>query len=114
MYLAGYAMTENPPNMHVIAAQLRHLREDVGDVKTTLSQLTQAITKLALVEERQMHLQEAQTRCFSEITTLNTRVMSIETKLPEHTRVAMWVDRTIWGVLGMVGAYIVKKLQLFT
>lgn len=100
--------------MHVIAAQLRNLHDDVGDVKRSLTQLTNAITKLALVEERQANLHEAQTRCFAEIATLNARVHSIETKLPEHTRVAMWVDRMTWGVLGMVGAYIVKKLQLFT
>lgn len=106
-------MNNPEPNMYAIAAQLRNLHDDVGDVKRSLAQLTNAITKLALVEERQANLHEVQTRCFAEIATLNTRIQTIETKLPEHTRVAMWVDRATWGVLGVAGAYIVKKLQLF-
>lgn len=108
-------MTESnaAPNIHVITTQLRNLHDDVTEVKGALNRLADAFTKMVLMEERQANLQEAQTRCFAEIATLNARVHSIETKLPEHTRVAMWVDRMTWGVLGVVGAYIVKKLQLF-
>jgi len=103
---------EDETNMSVIAYQLKSLHNDVVDMKTVLSNLTKAITKLALVEERQSTLNMAQDRAFTAIAKMETRLTQIETKMPEYTRTGIWTDRVTWAILGLFGMYIAKSIGL--
>jgi len=105
---------EDEMNLSVITYQLRTLHNDVVDMKTVLSDLTKAITKLALVEERQTTLHQAQERTFTAIRSMENRVTQIETKMPEYTRAGIWVDRVTWGVLGLFSMHVAKSLGLFS
>ena len=56
-----------PSDVNLLAARIHSLHSDVNDIKGTLRDLTNAITKLALVEERLTNTMAAQERAFKAI-----------------------------------------------
>lgn len=96
------------------------LREDVVEIKGTMKDVAQALTKLALVEERQAQSSAAMNRAFDNIAKVDhrvdivvNRVVNLEKADQNHGRVANWVDRVVFGLLGVVGVLILTKLGLF-
>lgn len=89
----------------VLAIKLEALHGDVSEVKTALNKLSEAITKLALVEERQAQTAEAMERAFKAIGKIEDRITALEqanaVAKPQYTEVAKWVDR---GLVGLAGA----------
>lgn len=89
---------------NVLAAKLEMLHGDVVDVKTALAELSKAITKLALVEERQAQTAEALERAFKAIGKIEDRLSSLEQAQPKTKETSAWVDRFIlWAVMGVMG-----------
>lgn len=92
--------------------KLRALHTDVSEIKGNLSALTEAITKLALIEERQATSNAAMERAFNSLSDLSSRVKSIELALPElrikSGQSSIWIDRLIWA---MVSGFIVYIIQ---
>ena len=95
-----------------VVAKISTLHEDVTEVKSVLRELTTAITKLALIEERQMQFSAAQERAFNAISKLSDRVADLEKRVPEQSRVAVWVDRAIMATVGAVLLYMAKHTGL--
>lgn len=89
---------------NVLAAKLEMLHGDVVDVKTALAELSKAITKLALVEERQAQTAEALERAFKAIGKIEDRLSSLEQAQPKAKETSIWVDRFIlWAIMGVMG-----------
>ena len=88
------------------------LHEDVGDIKSALKDLTSAITRLALVEERMSTASAAQERAFKALAEMEKKVVEIEKILAAQTKTTNWVDRGIWAALAALGVYIMKKVGL--
>jgi len=95
-----------------VVTKITTLHEDVTEVKSVLRELTAAITKLALIEERQTQFSAAQERAFAAISKLGDRVAELEKKVPEQSRVAVWIDRAIMATVGAVLLYVAKKVGL--
>ncbi len=72
----------------VLTVKLQVLHEDVGEMKSVLKDLTAAITKLALIEERQTQAAAAQERAFAVLAKLEERVSSLEAYVPANKRVS--------------------------
>lgn len=100
-------------SMDTLSVRLGVLHEDVSEIKTALSKLSEAITKLALVEERQMQTSATLERITEALTTIDTRVDVLEKAQPKQTETSRWVDRTITAVLVLSLTFVVKKLTLF-
>jgi hypothetical protein len=96
----------------ILTLKLQVLHEDVGEMKSVLKDLTAAITKLALIEERQTQAAAAQERAFGVLAKLEERVSSLEAYAPANKRVSVWLDRATWAALGLLGMYIAKKVGL--
>lgn len=96
----------------VIDHRLQTLHEDVSEIKAALGKLTDAVTKLALLEERQMHFASAQERGFAALERVEARLLVIEQQLPNSKRTSIWVDRAVLFVVGMVAMYVAKKVGL--
>lgn len=99
--------------------QFNQLHADVNEIKGALKDVAQALTKLALVEERQTQGAAAMERAFSAISKLDAkleaisaRVIELEKNEPNQTRVAQWVDRAAWGAVGLVAMYVAARLGL--
>lgn len=88
----------------VLAAKIEMLHSDIVDMKDAIAQLSQAITKLAIVEERQAQTAEALERAFKLIGKLEDRMSDLEKAQPKQKETSAWVDRFIlWAVMGVMG-----------
>ena len=97
---------------NVLAAKLEMLHSDFGDVKATLAELSKAIAKLALVEERQAQTAEAMERAFRLIGKLEDRMSELEKAQPKTKETSAWVDRFIYGIVFAVMGFVGAKVGL--
>jgi hypothetical protein len=96
----------------LIAVQMKSLHEDIGEMKTALGRLTDAITKLALIEQQQAQAAAAQERAFRALEKVEGRVSEIERRLPEVSRTSVWVDRAVWASVAAMAMFVAKKLGI--
>ena len=99
-------------SVELLSAQIAVLHDDVGEVRSVLRELTSAITKLALVEERQAMATDALNRAFSAISKCEGRLSEIEKKMPSFDRTALWVDKAVWAAAAAALVYIAKAAGL--
>jgi hypothetical protein len=88
------------------------MHDDFTEMRAVLKELTTAINKLTVVEERQTQFAEAQERAFNVIAKIEERLTALEKRVPENDRVKVWVDRSVIAVLGVVFLFVVKKIGL--
>ena len=93
----------------ILAVRLEALHADVGEVKTALNKLSEAITKLALVEQSQTQTAEALERAFRMIGKMEDRVTALEQSQPKHDMAAVWVDRGLTALVGFALAILAAK-----
>lgn len=108
------------------ANQLAALHSDVGEIKTGMQEfrdgmreLSAAILKLALVEERQAQSMQALERAFKLLEKLDTkleavslRVTELEKAEPGQARTSAWVDRAVWSIVAFTAAMVASKLGM--
>jgi hypothetical protein len=95
------------------------LHADVVEVKSAIKEVASALTKLALVEERQTHHAAAQERAFAMMEKIEGRMREHELRLleleksePNQQRIADWVDRAMWAIVAATAAFAASKLGL--
>lgn len=76
--------------------------DDISEIKQVMSQVAAAITKLALVEERQARAGEDLGRAFRLLDNHGTRIESIENKLPSIQKSSSVVDRVVTMIVAAV------------
>lgn len=106
-----------------MSMKIDFLRDDVLEVKNSLDKLSEAITKLALVEQQTGQIAIALERAFKAVGTLDTRVTTIHDKfdtrltklelaLPDTTAAGKWVDRGVVALATAGAAFIAKATGL--
>lgn len=98
-------------DINLLSARLSTLHTDVSDIKTTLKDLTTAITKLALIEERLANTATAQERSFKAIEKLDERLSSLEKAQVIDDNTSKWIDRGIVAFVGAAAAYIWERFK---
>lgn len=93
----------------LLSHRLGTLHDDVTEMKVAMKDLATAITKLALIEERQANAAAAQERAFKVLERLETRVGALELLVPANKRISIWVDRAAWGSAGLLVMFVLKK-----
>lgn len=88
------------------------LSEVVTDMKSALRELTHAITKLTLIEERQTHAAAAQERAFACIARVEERLKVLEEQIPANKRISVWIDRAMYAGIGLLVMLVLKKSGL--
>ena len=97
----------------LLAHKLTTLHTDVVEIKTALRQLSEAITKLALVEERQMETQRSMDRAFAMIDRMDRRLSALEIAWPMANRSTLWVERALIALASAAVVYVGRKVGLF-
>jgi len=97
-------------NIDLLSARIHTLHEDVSEIKGTLQNLTTAITKLALVEERLANTTAAQERAFKAISRMEERLCALERKIPLTDNTTKWVDRGITALVAAAAMFIWDKV----
>ena len=83
-----------------LATKLQSLHADVSEIKGALNELTRAINKLAVIEERQTVTTASIERAFTAIERVEMRLLELEKLAPENHRIGAWVDRAVMAVVG--------------
>lgn len=94
----------------LLSAKLETLHGDVAEIKGAMGELTRAIMKLALIEERLAVASSAQERAFNAISKIESRVFQLEQKAPASAQAAVWVDRGITALIGASLMFIWDKV----
>ena len=104
-------------DINVVITRLGLLSEDVGELKETLRQIASAVTRLALVEERQMQTNEALSRAFKQIDKLDLKLVSVEQRIgslermqPQQQQTSAWVTTMLWAAAGAAVMFVAKKV----
>ena len=108
--------SERRANVSVLEARLAALHSDVTDMKDALSSLTTAITKLALIEERQSTSQQAVERAFTAIAKvegaidrLTDRITQLEIKAPAADKASQWIERVSIAAVSTLAMLVLAK-----
>ena len=96
----------------ILTVKLEALHTDVSEIKSALDRVSEAITKLALVEQQQNQIASSLERAFKAISKVEDRLFSLEKaqaeSAPVQTETAKWVDRGVVALAG-AGAVLVAK-----
>lgn len=98
--------------IQVIAVRLDNLHEDVSGMRDVLRELASAVTKLAVIEERQTQSAQALERAFKVLEKVETRLDTIEKSQPLQQQTTDWVKAGVWAVVCVVAVFIAKKVGL--
>jgi hypothetical protein len=105
-----------PPDtdLAVAIAKIEAMSGDMAEVKATMRELASAVSKLAVIEERQSSINGSIDRAFKEISTTNTnlqllagRVATLELAQPLNKQTNDWVGGAVKYILVLVlGAFL--------
>lgn len=98
--------------MRVLETKLEALHSDVSEMRTAMRELTAAMSKLALVEERLIQTAASLGRAFDAIEKLQTRLESLEKIGISAVRASKWLDRLIWAAASAAVIFIAKQTKL--
>lgn len=107
------------PDINVVITRLGLLSDDVCELKEALRQIATAVTRLALVEERQSQTNEALSRAFKQIDKVELKLTSIEQRLgalermqPQQQQTSAWVTTMLWATAGAAVMFVAKKVGI--
>lgn len=138
-------MTEQPNRrasdgaVNVLAERIDGLCADMNEMKHGIAQMADALTKLAIVEERQTQTILAQERAFKALERveerqhthelvcrdqdkevrqliadsnerLSARVSELEKAEPMQAQTSKWVTAGVWGALALLASFIVPRI----
>lgn len=98
-------------DIRTLEYRLGVLHDDVKDVRGSMNKLADAITKLALIEERQGNTNLLIGQVRDKLENIEGRVSQLEINAPTVNRTSMWVDRAVLFVVGAVAMMIFTNLM---
>ena len=98
--------------MALLTHKVESLHSDMNEMKLVMRDVASALTKLALIDERQSKMLETQERMFKLIDKLDGRVDALEKSEGKQNQAATWVFAAVWGAAGLLAMYIAKMLGL--
>jgi len=102
----------NDIDQKFINSRLDALHNDIHDMRQAMRDLSAAITKLALVEERLVQTSASIDRAFKAVEKVSDRLSVLEKTGVDSLRINRWVDRVVWGVMAAMGVYLLKVLKV--
>ena len=126
-------------NVQVLATKIEGLAQDMSEMKHGIAKMADALTKLAIVEERQTQTILAQERAFKALERveerqrthelvykdqekclrqliadsnerLAARVAELEKAEPMQAQTSKWVTAGVWGALALLASFIVPRV----
>ena len=123
----------------VLVERVEGLCSDMGEMKIGIAKMADALTKLAIVEERQTQTILAQERAFKALERveerqrqhelqcrdqdkevrqliadsnerLSIRVAELEKEEPMQAQTSKWVTAAVWGALALLASFIVPRI----
>lgn len=101
-----------PPDNQTLDLKLEVLHADVGEIKSALGKLSDAIIKLALIEERQTTASAALERAFAALERVESRLALLERSNINSGRTSGWVDKAVTAGVGVLLLLVLKRAGL--
>lgn len=120
-----------PTEVALLSQQMHAVREDVGGVRRALESVSETLSKIALVEERQQQASRTIDRLFGAIEKvatdaarsiekltgtatgaiekLDARIQKLERTDELNKRTNAWVDRAVWAALSGLATLAITK-----
>ena len=108
---SGAERRKDVVELNELASKLLSLHEDVSEIKGALKDLTSAITKLALIEERQTVTNASLERAFVAISRVEDRLTELERLTPLNNQARIWVERFVIAVVSAALVYLWDQVK---
>lgn len=98
-----------PPetDLAVAIAKIESISGDMAEIKSSMKELATAVSRLAVIEERQTATNDAIARAFKDISTLSGRVTSLEQSQPIQKQSSDLVQTAVkYIVVALLGAIV--------
>lgn len=113
------APQNNDALLQVVHSRMESMHEDMGEMRDAIKGLTDAVTRLALIEERQSTAAAAQERGFQaikdmqgEVKAIEGRVTTLEIAQPQQRQAQQWVYEGLKALAVLAGLFMAKKVGL--
>ncbi|MDE2452742.1 MAG: hypothetical protein KGL43_04045 [Burkholderiales bacterium] len=101
-----------PTALALLMQRVDGLHGDISEMRQAMREVANAVTQLALVEERQTQIGNAMERAFGLIEKVADRVGALEKTQPQQKQVAEWVHRALWAAAAAMLVFVSKKIGL--
>ena len=91
---------------------IARIREDQHAMRTAIERMSEAVTRLALVEERQAATSQAIGRVMETVEKIELRVRSLEIAEPMQAKAAEWVQSAVWAAAAAAVMFMAAKAGL--
>lgn len=111
----SYSEGGMPPvtDLAVAIAKMEAISGDLAEVKVTMRELAAAVSRLAVIEERQNGTNESLGRAYAEITKLTGRVVALEQAQPIQKQSSDFVQAAVkYVVAAVLGAILAGFLRM--
>lgn len=98
--------------VHVVATKMDLLHSDMQEMKEVQKTMSEAITRLAVIEERQSNTISAQERAFKVLDLLESRLDALEKEAPMQKQASQWVVAAVYGAAGLAVMFVAKTVGL--
>lgn len=95
-----------------LANSIQAIRDDQREMRESLKQVAEAMTRLAVIEERVAHSQSSIARAFRGIEDHEERIDRLEKSEPEQRKIAKWVNHAVWAGACAAAAFIAHRVGL--
>lgn len=96
-----------------ITHHIQRIREDQHAMRAAIERMSEAVTRLALVEERQAAASTAIERLVQSLERLDGRLRRLEMAEPMEAKAAEWVQSAVWAAAAAAVMFIAGKAGLF-
>ncbi len=92
---------------------IQRIREDQHAMRAAIERMSEAVTRLALVEERQAAASSAIDRMAQALEKLDERLRRLEVAEPMQAKAAEWVQSALWAAAAAAVMFVAGKAGLF-
>jgi len=104
-------MTED--QLTALAHDVQHIRENQESMKKAIERMSEAVARLAIVEERQAATSQAIERVMAAVEKIDERVRRLEIAEPMQAKTSEWVQSAIWAAAAAAVMFVAGKAGLF-
>jgi hypothetical protein len=96
----------------LLTNKVESLHEDMSEMKVVMRDIAAALTKLAIIDERQEKMSETQGRIFRVLDNHAERINELEKDDRRQSLAVNWVFGATWAAAGAFGMVVLKVLGL--
>lgn len=96
-----------------LARDIKHIRENQDTMRAAIERMSEAVTRLALVEERQAATSHAIERVMTVVEKMDVRVRTLEISEPMQAKTSEWVQSAVWAAAAAAVMFMAGKAGLF-